>query len=111
MVVMSRVAGFFVMTYVYVLMHVRRAVVSVRVRMDEQICIARRPSMHSSRSFANQARCRAAAEENQHDCDREFHRESEPGRNRNFENYDRGADNQHGDGVAESPDDADAGGD
>ncbi len=105
---MHRIVDFAVRTEMDVRMRMRRAVVSVRVRMDEQ---AFRPTAHSRRSFADQAGCGADAEQNQHDRDGEFHRESEPRRNRDFENDDRGPDYQHGDRVAESPYDADAGGD
>ncbi len=103
--------GILVITDVNVRMYMGRAVVSVRVRVDEEIVGLRRRPAHSMRSLPDQAGGCADAEQNQDDCHREFHRKSEPGRDRNFENDDRSADDQHGDGVAESPYHADARGD
>jgi hypothetical protein len=112
MIVMRRVIGICVIVAVKIEVDVRvrmrRVVVRVRVRMDDRAIIARRTSAHSSPRAAYQARGRIDAEQNQHDCDREFHREPEPGWNRNFENYDRRSHQQHGQSVAESPYDTDS---
>jgi hypothetical protein len=112
MIVMRRVIEIFVIVAmkigVDVRMRMHRVVVSVRVRMDDQAVIARRTSSHSSRGAAHQARGRIGAEQDQHDCDREFHREPEPGWNRNLENYDRCSHYQHGHSVPESPYDTDS---
>src|SRR5277367_5857284 len=114
MIVMRRVIDVFVIVAMKIGVDVRmrmyRVVVSVRVRMDDQAVIARRTPAHSSRRAAHEARGSIDAEQYQHDCDREFHREPEPGWNRNFENYDRCPHYQHGQSVAESPHDTDAGG-
>ncbi len=111
MIVMRRVVNFVVCTEVDVRMRMHCAVVRMCVRMDDQALITRRAAANPDRSFANYAGSRIHAEQNQHERYGEFHRESEPRRNGYFENYDRGADYQHGQRVPESPYDADARGD
>ena len=98
-------------THVDVRMHMRRAVVSVRVGVDEEFVRLRATPRAFESLLSGPGWRRPDAEQNQHDCHREFHRQSEPGRDRNFENNDRGADYQHGECVPESPYDADTGGD
>jgi hypothetical protein len=89
-------------------MRVRRIAVSMRMRVDDQVFAIRPGTLHPTRKFAHQARSRAGAEDYKHHGDREFHRESKAGWNRYFENYDRGADDQHGERMAKSPYDADS---
>jgi len=112
MIVMRRVIEIFVIVAmkigVDVRMRMHRVVVSVRVRMDDQAFIARRTPAHSIRRAAYQARGSIDAEQDQHDCDREFHREPKPGWNRNFENHDRRSHYQHRQSVAKSPYDTDS---
>src|SRR6202035_60434 len=114
MIEMHRVIDVFVDTLVIanvnVRMYMRRAVVSVRMRVDEEVVRLSRHPAHSIRSFPNQTGGGADAEQNQHDCHSEFHRQSEPGGVRNFEKNDRGADDEHGECVPESPYDTDTSG-
>ena len=108
MIVMDEIVSIFAFANMNMRMRMRRIAMSMRMRMDNQVFAIRPSSEHSSREFAHQARGRAGAEEYQHYSDREFHREYKAGRNRYFENYDRGADRQHGERVAKSPYDADS---
>src|SRR5260370_18777660 len=90
-------------------MRMRRARVRVRMSMDDQVFAIRRGSAHPACEFSHQASRRADPEQYQHYGDREFHRESESGRNSNFEDDDRGAHQQHGEGMAGSPYEAGSG--
>ena len=52
----------------------------------------------------------AEAQQDQHERDREFHREAKPDRHGKFEDDDRGANRQHGQRMPETPDHADPSG-
>src|ERR1700730_7069982 len=110
-------AGVFAWMLMNVLMAMRSTIVSVRMRMDDEVLriarIARiaRPTPQKTRSdSAHQGGERAEAKQDQHDRDGKFHRETKPGRDGDFKNDYRGADREHGYRVPEAPYHADTGG-
>ena len=109
MIMMNAIVRILAIANMNVRMRMRRIAVSMRMRMDEQVLAIWRGASHPCRELTHQARRGAGPKEYQHYRNREFHRESKPGRNRYFENYDRGADHQHSQRVAKSPYDTDSG--
>ena len=107
-------AGVFAWMLMNVRMAMRSTIVSMRMRMDDEVFrIARitRPTPEKTRSdSAHQGDEGAEAKQDQHDRDGEFHRETKPGRDGEFKNDHRGADREHGQGVPEAPYHADTGG-
>src|SRR5258708_39927852 len=100
--------GIFVRRLMDVRMAMRPTVMSVRMRMyDERFRSERRSSEEARRDSAYQHADTAEAQHDQHERDREFHRESEPNRHGKFEDDDRGANRKHGQSVPEAPDHAD----
>ena len=83
----------------------------MKMRMDDEVFrIRQRAPEKTRRDSAHQRGEGAEAEQDQHDRDGEFHRETKPGRDGEFKNDHRGADREHGQGVPEAPYHADTGG-
>src|ERR1700730_2749786 len=110
-------AGVFARMLMNVRVAMRSTGVSVTMRMEDEVLriarIARiaRPTPEKTRSYsAHQGGEGAEAKQDQHDRDREFHRETKPGRDGEFKNDHRGANREHGQRVPEAPYHADTGG-
>jgi len=98
----------FMRTLMDVRMAMRPTVMSVRMRMyDERFRSGRPSSEEARRDSAYQHPHTVEAQHDQHERDREFHRESEPDRHGKFKDDDGGANRKHGQRMPEAPDHAD----
>ena len=111
MIVMRGFAGCFVRIGMDVRMRMDRIAVRMGVRMDDQFGAGGRASAQSNHRVTNEICRRSDAQQDQHDCHGELHRQSKPRRDRNFENDYSRADDQHSQSMAEAPHHPDSRGD